>query len=689
VCLSADARTVATAGEDGSIFVLKVGGLALDAAKEGQGGARRVGSSNEANAGGEVVMINRGEIQARQEEIEMLSAECAALKIQLAEDAVRLQAECRARAAAARQQDQEMIQSLRLKYESLQQSANAKERESLRVMKAMEAQHVQAADNLEAVYDKKIRQEADQFISLENVLGQLTVQLETLRDESQQSVEEQRQRQKQELQKRLSEKDHDLRKLKDLISFSQHRYDTMLDQEGMEHDLELAELNRRNQAELEAQRHVEYKLKKDQDTLMRGLDMMEKEHDRISKEQEDASIVVNKLKAEAEAMQREVASLKAERRDREATLRDKELEIGAHKVKANTLKKFKHVLDFRLQEVTLSLQPKDEMIAQLNAQLRDLEAQFELQLEVQKQMEVVVEQKKEQIAEVAEECKQLRAVLKQRERTISRFHTDLHDLVTEEQDVRKWPLGMKKIYRDHVDPDRIFKDGDLPGAKELGWQIKVVQKKAVALADKSRKTEATCSADIMHKMHENSLLIQELNEIRVEQKVLNRETEDLELRCRQAERRLAEKAAKGAPLALGAGAGSPLALTQPESGIASESIGIGSGSMNAAAAASFFGPKAKAQAQPHLKSAKESSPALIRASPTRVSPEERRQMQRLLATSDLNQQQITMQRLEHKLLNDQLQKLVQERKPSTAAGGGLAAARSGGAAASGDATVAD
>merc|ERR1740121_1809051 len=97
--------------------------------------------------------------------------------------------------------------------------------------------------------------------------------------------------------------------------------------------------------------------------------------------------------------------------------------------------------------------------------------------------------------------------------------------------------------------------------------------------------------------------------------------------------------------------------------------------MNASAIASFFGPRAKSQAQSRRPSAKESAPVLIRASPTRTSKEEKRQMQKLLATADLNNQQITMQKLEHKLLDDQLQKLVEERRHSTAAGAGLAAAR--------------
>merc|ERR1719444_680169 len=105
--------------------------------------------------------------------------------------------------------------------------------------------------------------------------------------------------------------------------------------------------------------------------MLRGLDMMEKDRERAAKEQLETGTIVRNLTEEVEKLQKEVNALKQERRDREATLRDKELEIGAFKVKVNTLKKFKHVLDFRLREVTLSLQPKDETIADLGGKLKE------------------------------------------------------------------------------------------------------------------------------------------------------------------------------------------------------------------------------------------------------------------------------------------------------------------------------
>merc|ERR1719161_162763 len=98
-------------------------------------------------------------------------------------------------------------------------------------------------------------------------------------------------------------------------------------------------------------------------------------------------MTIKALSKETNELTRNVNAMKEERREREAILRERELQIGAFKVKVNTLKKFKHVLDFRLREVQDSLQPKDQMIEHLNEDLINLEAESEKQLAMTHQMD--------------------------------------------------------------------------------------------------------------------------------------------------------------------------------------------------------------------------------------------------------------------------------------------------------------
>merc|ERR1719248_21690 len=68
----------------------------------------------------------------------------------------------------ARKEDQEEISELRRRYDALLQSSQAKEREHLRIIKALEASHCQAAEQLEGLYEKKIAHDADKYNDLQS-----------------------------------------------------------------------------------------------------------------------------------------------------------------------------------------------------------------------------------------------------------------------------------------------------------------------------------------------------------------------------------------------------------------------------------------------------------------------------------------------------------------------------------------
>jgi len=165
LCLASDCRTLITAGEDGAIFVLNVNGLMpLDDSATTESESRL--------AMADIVLINRSELQMRQEEILLLSSENLALQAKLAEEAANLEAECRSKVAEERKKDQDDICEMRRRYENLQQATTSKEREGLRMMKSIESSHTQAAEHLECTYEKTLSAEAGRFVALEAAGGE-------------------------------------------------------------------------------------------------------------------------------------------------------------------------------------------------------------------------------------------------------------------------------------------------------------------------------------------------------------------------------------------------------------------------------------------------------------------------------------------------------------------------------------
>merc|ERR1712224_777555 len=138
-------------------------------------------------------------------------------------------------------------------------------------------------------------------------------------------------------------------------------------------------------------------------------------------------------------------------------------------------------------------------------------------------MDSNLKEKEAQIVELSTENAQLKEVISIRQRRIERFQASLYQLVKEEQDVRKWPKVINQIYKDHRHIGSISKDDEnrVP-MEELKRQTKLMERKVVLMATNKVIAEEKCRQDIQSKTTENSLLIHELNMLRVDRKSLQR-----------------------------------------------------------------------------------------------------------------------------------------------------------------------
>merc|ERR1719359_2709989 len=132
---------------------------------------------------------------------------------------------------------------------------------------------------------------------------------------------------------------------------------------------------------------------------------MIRDKEMASKEQAEKQHEINILRNDKDELKRQVAGLQKERKEQEKNSTQQEKRITDYKQKVSTLKKFKHVLDFRLREVSESLMPKERQIEQLKAQLQDTEGEFEKQLNQQQHLQQTMELRNQKIAQLQEEVK--------------------------------------------------------------------------------------------------------------------------------------------------------------------------------------------------------------------------------------------------------------------------------------------
>ncbi|CAE8726502.1 unnamed protein product, partial [Polarella glacialis] len=142
---------------DGAVFVLSVSGIvageeAMSMALAANGGD----SENARTPEAEAVLATRAEIQRLQSLCQALLAEHGLLRTRIVAEASKLEEECTAKVAEARQKEHEgdavlrrrcgvEIQELIRRITALEQALwHAKERESQRIMKSMESSHGEA-----------------------------------------------------------------------------------------------------------------------------------------------------------------------------------------------------------------------------------------------------------------------------------------------------------------------------------------------------------------------------------------------------------------------------------------------------------------------------------------------------------------------------------------------------------------
>lgn len=325
-------------------------------------------------------------------------------------------------------------------------------------------------------------------------------------------------------------------------------------------------------------------------------------------------------------------------------------------------------------------------------------------------MENTIKQQAQQITHQKDEGKKLRDQIRDKERLLSCFKTDLENIVKDpSMDTRKWPAAIRQMYQSHViEEGPAQSDEQLPG-EELQRQMRLLERKISTLASNGNRKETAARLDLQQKAQENSTLIRELNELRVEKKALHSSVRNLEGKLKEAERRveqlqlevpgaqgalpaLQETAAPLPPRGLPPDAGRP--ASQPRMPVDGGQgprqtrriqaqparLMMGSGSTDEAKGASLA-----RSASPASQGSRGGS---LRKGPSaHMSAEEKQRMQSLLLTVDLNNQQLQMQKLENKILRDQLEKAQKEKQAAEKASGSGSGDQGGAAAGSGAAAA--
>lgn len=498
VKVSGDGHVV-TVGEDGSIRVLGVTGLLT---------SWRFGVKDSPD----LVMERRSVLQTRTEEIERLRLDNIALHAKHAEVRARLEGDVHREAAEWKRTDEERIAQLRVLLEKTDKKVQCRERCAKEALSALEAQNIQHFNAVESSYDSAISRDASALAQLSEAVVVLRQRINIEQEDSNRRLEYVRHRLQKERAVTLEESEEELARITDIYAFAEHRFRQTVVQETEMYSLEVADHTQRLTKEHDDRVYAEYYNMKSTERLRHDLSDAEHKRNRTSKSNRESSELMQALMARFEELVNGIAAKKAERCECEATIWDRELQLGEQKTEMSTLNKFKVVLDFGLREIALASAEKDCLLQQIHEQVHHMETNFEDTLATRRVLFETLEQVSIQHKARVAELDLLKELLKEKEQRYQKLSDELR-IAVDDFDSRKWPELLDNLAQ-NMNTTATVKD--VRYVQEPSRQVNHREKQVDELSCKSHWRRVVTKKFILTQSDENTALIADVAELRIE-----------------------------------------------------------------------------------------------------------------------------------------------------------------------------
>ena len=261
------------------------------------------------------------------------------------------------------------------------------------------------------------------------------------------------------------------------------------------------------------------------------------------------------------ALQKDVSGHKKEVKEREDTIAEKDSRINELKKKNQELEKFKFVLNYKIQELKRQVMPKKKEIADLRDQLKEMEMELLQYHKSNAALDLMIGDLKMKRDGMAGEVRKLRSELAIRDDKLIEVGRDVSAVYQCLNDVKTLKNTMVHLYRKFIYGDRTSlaltmtqgSGGGLSGGgkkeslakslsthglsvlppgvnledlqSELTHQRQHLERGVDGLKRRIEKEEATAGQDRSRLLRENSVLTQEINDLRRDVKYLHGQLE--------------------------------------------------------------------------------------------------------------------------------------------------------------------
>ncbi|CAD7975642.1 unnamed protein product [Amoebophrya sp. A25] len=280
-------------------------------------------------------------------------------------------------------------------------------------------------------------------------------------------------------------------------------------------------------------------MKKEQDTLLRGLNSMEKERQKFALLQKEQEQKVQKMEKDAQRVAGQMDGLRQEIGDLEKLSRKKDKQISDLQQSIEKVERHKSAMEAELKFLNERIQPKDSKIQELSGHLADAGREFVHKLKAEQSRDKQVEALKITIQHQTEAIKQSTRDKEDKDKYIQKFQRELYHAAHDTNEPKAALLTLRRMYQAYSGLYKGDEGGRMPssgadeaeavGVVEMDRQKRQLSRSLKKLSAKSDQQSEMGRVNNMRKIGENSLLIQEINELRKGQKNYLDKIKQLEL----------------------------------------------------------------------------------------------------------------------------------------------------------------
>ncbi|CAD7953080.1 unnamed protein product [Amoebophrya sp. A120] len=516
--------------------------------------------------GDEICLIEKQDLVKLEDQVEKLNHEIKQIELDSMQklDQQRYAYEARLESTKITSEKSE-VEALKERIVLLEDIIQEREQEPVRMVKALEAQHIAAQEQLEGMYSAKLQMENDRY-------SQLTKEMYIAREEAAEKLDKTKQDLKNEAEKtekdlriENADKGEEIAKYKALIKYVEQRYNTILKDEEQDRDHEISGLMDQATKNLQESQFKVNALKKEQETLLRGLNAMEKERQRFALLQKEHEENAQRMTKEMGALQEQITTLKTQVTEAEKVSKKKDKEIQDLKQTVEKTEKHKNAFEAELKFLNERIFPKEQKITELTGHLQDAGKEFVQKLKLEQNQQKSLENLKLTIKHQQDTIKHTEEEKRDLEKYINKFQRELYGMMHEKtfagNDEAKIGLqNLRQLYQDYSGtyasdnpvPGTASGGGrggnkgssgtsqsskkppgtsgtshsaasssggaDAAGIEEMDRQKRQLSRSLKKLSSKSEQQTEMGKVNNLRKIGENSMLIEEINALRRSQK---------------------------------------------------------------------------------------------------------------------------------------------------------------------------